>query len=153
MSAYGLSLQHANCKAAQLLTSFRNRLKLISMIAPLLHYCQTPGDFSSELNKQIPPLIVVQCLFINCSYKLNAMSWGVCSIIAVNGYDFLNDVLREIPDTQFDIATAFFNIQAYAFIKENIQGIKSFRLLLGKAPEIKSETTLGDVLLRLRLRH
>jgi len=60
---------------------------------------------------------------------------------------FLNDVLKEIPETCFDIATAFFNIQAYAFVKENIQGVKRFRLLLGKAPEIQSGTTLGDVLL------
>ncbi|HCX90394.1 MAG: hypothetical protein COW04_02485 [Deltaproteobacteria bacterium CG12_big_fil_rev_8_21_14_0_65_43_10] len=46
---------------------------------------------------------------------------------------FLNSVLEEIPNTQFDIATAFFNIQAYALIENNIQGVKGFRLLLGKA--------------------
>lgn len=62
---------------------------------------------------------------------------------------FLNSVLEEIPNTQFDIATAFFNIQAYAFIKDNIQGVKSFRLLLGRAPEIRSEATLGSVLLEM----
>jgi superfamily II DNA or RNA helicase len=62
---------------------------------------------------------------------------------------FLNDVLKEIPNTHFEIATAFFNIQAYALIKDNIQGVKSFRLLLGRAPEIRSETTLGNVLLKM----
>jgi hypothetical protein len=62
---------------------------------------------------------------------------------------FLNSILEEIPDTNFDIATAFFKIQAYALIKDNIQGIKGFRLLLGRAPEIKSETTLGNVLLKM----
>lgn len=62
---------------------------------------------------------------------------------------FLNSVLEEIPDTQFDIATAFFNIQAYALIKDNIQGVKGFRLLLGRAPEIRNEATLGDVLLKM----
>src|SRR3989338_11243583 len=62
---------------------------------------------------------------------------------------FLNSVLDEVPNTHFDIATAFFNIQAYAFIKENLQGVKRFRLLLGKAPEIRSETTLGDVLSKM----
>jgi len=51
-------------------------------------------------------------------------------------YTFLKDVLKEIPATQFDIATAFFNIQDYAFVKDNLQGVKRFRLLLGKAPEI-----------------
>lgn len=54
---------------------------------------------------------------------------------------------NETPNTQFDIATAFFNIQAYALIKGNIQGVKRFRLLLGRTPEIRSEGTLGDVLL------
>src|SRR4030043_1510045 len=62
---------------------------------------------------------------------------------------FLNDVLKEIPNTNFDIATAFFNLQAYAYVKDNIQGVKRFRLLLGKAPEIRSEATLGDVLLKM----
>lgn len=62
---------------------------------------------------------------------------------------FLNSILEEVPNTQFDIATAFFNIQAYAFIKDNLQGVKRFRLLLGKAPEIRSETTLGDVLSKM----
>ena len=62
---------------------------------------------------------------------------------------FLNDVLKEVPNTRFDIATAFFNIQAYSLIKDNIQEVKSFRLLLGKAPEIRSETTLGDILLKM----
>ena len=63
--------------------------------------------------------------------------------------DFLNSILKEIPETQFDIATAFFNIQAYAFIKDNIQGVKRLRLLLGKAPEISNNTTLGDILLKI----
>lgn len=62
---------------------------------------------------------------------------------------FLNSVLQEIPDTQLDIATAFFNIQAYALIKEKIQGVRGFRLLLGRAPEIRSEATLGNVLLKM----
>ena len=62
---------------------------------------------------------------------------------------FLNSILEEIPNTQFDIATAFFNIKAYSLIKNNIQNIKRFRLLLGKAPEIKNDDTLGDVLFRM----
>lgn len=50
---------------------------------------------------------------------------------------FFNDVLREIPDPNLDIATAFFEIQVYAFIKDNLQGIKGFRLLFGRMPEEK----------------
>jgi len=61
---------------------------------------------------------------------------------------FLNNVLKENPNTNFDIATAFFNIQAFAMIKDNLNGVKRFRLLLGKAPEIQNEKTLGDVLLQ-----
>ncbi len=62
---------------------------------------------------------------------------------------FLNSVLQEIPNTHFDIATAFFNIQTYSLIKGNIQRVKGFRLLLGRAPEIRSEATLGNVLLKM----
>ncbi len=60
--------------------------------------------------------------------------------------DFLNSILKEIPETQFDVATAFFNIQAYALVKDNLHNVKRFRLLLGKAPEIKNDITLGDAI-------
>lgn len=63
--------------------------------------------------------------------------------------DFLNDVLTAQPAGRFDIATAFFNLDAYAMVKENLKGLKRFRLLLGKAPEIRSDTTLGDELLKI----
>jgi len=62
---------------------------------------------------------------------------------------FLNSVLAELPDTQFDIATAFFNIQAYGFIKDSMQGVRRFRLLLGRSPEIRSDNTLGTVLVKM----
>ncbi|PKP60888.1 MAG: hypothetical protein CVT88_01665 [Candidatus Altiarchaeales archaeon HGW-Altiarchaeales-1] len=61
--------------------------------------------------------------------------------------DFLNIVLGETPKTKFDVATAFFNIRAFAMIKDNLNDVERFRLLLGEAPEIQSEKTLGDVLL------
>jgi len=61
---------------------------------------------------------------------------------------FLNNVLKETPKTNLDIATAFFNIQAFAMIKDNLNGVKRFRLLLGKTPEIQNDKTLGDVLLQ-----
>lgn len=61
--------------------------------------------------------------------------------------NFLNNVLKESPNANFDIATAFFNIQAFAMIKDNIKGVKTFRLLLGKAPEIYNNQTLGNYLL------
>lgn len=63
---------------------------------------------------------------------------------------FLNDVLKDEGKKgkgNLDIATAFFNIKAFVMLKENLEGVKKFRLLLGKAPEIENEKTLGDVLL------
>jgi len=61
---------------------------------------------------------------------------------------FLNNALKENPSTNFDIATAFFNIQAFAMIKDNLNGVQRFRLLLGKTPEIQNEKTLGDFLIK-----
>jgi len=58
--------------------------------------------------------------------------------------NFLNEVLATQPEGQFDIATAFFNLDAYVLVKENLKGLKRFRLLLGKAPEIRSDTTLNS---------
>ena len=60
---------------------------------------------------------------------------------------FLNDALKENGKGNFDIATAFFNIGAFAMIKDNLDHSVKFRLLLGKTPEIKNDSTLGDVLL------
>jgi superfamily II DNA or RNA helicase len=62
---------------------------------------------------------------------------------------YLNDILKEYPNSQLDIATAFFQIQAYSMLRENLQGVKRFRLLLGKSPEIISDKTLGDELLNI----
>ena len=60
---------------------------------------------------------------------------------------FLNDALKENGKGNFDIASAFFNISAFAMIKENLDQVERFRLLLGESPEIKNDNTLGDVLL------
>ena len=62
---------------------------------------------------------------------------------------FLNLMLQENPDTNLDIATAFFNIQAYEMVKDNLGNVKRFRLLLGKTPEIKNDKTLGEALLEI----
>jgi superfamily II DNA or RNA helicase len=60
---------------------------------------------------------------------------------------FLKDSLQDIPKSNLDIATAFFDIKAFAMMKENLGGVSRFRLLLGKEPEFRSEQTLGDALL------
>src|SRR2546425_2836661 len=59
---------------------------------------------------------------------------------------FLKNVLKAVPDSKLDIATAFFNIQAYSMMKNELKDVPRFRLLLGKAPEIGNDRTLGDVL-------
>ncbi|MEM3907400.1 MAG: hypothetical protein QXZ17_11155, partial [Nitrososphaerota archaeon] len=60
---------------------------------------------------------------------------------------FLNSALKENAKTNLDIATAFFNIKAFAMIKDNLNGVTRFRLLLGKPPKIQNGSTLGDILL------
>ncbi|MEM3172153.1 MAG: SNF2-related protein, partial [Candidatus Nitrosotenuis sp.] len=61
---------------------------------------------------------------------------------------FLNSALKENPKTKFDVATAFFNVEAFAMIKDNLNDVERFRLLLGKTPEIQNDSTLGDVLIQ-----
>lgn len=63
-------------------------------------------------------------------------------------FKFLNEHLGDQKKGTFDVATAFFNIQAYSLVKDRVKDLKRFRLLLGKAPEIESEVTLGDELLK-----
>lgn len=64
----------------------------------------------------------------------------------------INCFLQDDSNKHLDIASAYFNIQAFGMIKNNIKGIKKFRLLLGKDPqenlfgnEVKK--TLGQLLL------
>ncbi len=59
---------------------------------------------------------------------------------------FLKDILKADPNSKVDIATAFFNIQTYSMLKDELKGVPRFRLLLGKAPEIGNDRTLGDAL-------
>ena len=61
--------------------------------------------------------------------------------------DFIVTILKDNPNTNLDIATAFFNITAFEMIKDYIGDVKRFRLLLGKTPEIRSDKTLGEALL------
>jgi len=61
--------------------------------------------------------------------------------------DFLNEALKERCNRDVDIATAFFNITAFSMISENLSGVRKFRLLLGKTPEMPQNRTLGDFLL------
>lgn len=59
---------------------------------------------------------------------------------------FLKDSLKDNQHSDFDIATAFFEIKAYGLIKDELEGVEKFRLLLGKMPEMRTNSTLGGVL-------
>src|SRR3989344_238654 len=62
---------------------------------------------------------------------------------------FLNKVLHLDPNTNLDIATAFFNVEGFSLVKEKLGGVTKFRLLLGKTPELtENNQTLGKVLLK-----
>ena len=62
---------------------------------------------------------------------------------------FLNKVLHLDPNTNLDIATAFFNVEGFSLVKEKLDGVTKFRLLLGKTPELTDNNqTLGKVLLK-----
>lgn len=56
---------------------------------------------------------------------------------------FLKNKLEENKDG-FDVATAFFNIEAFSMVKDELEGVERFRLLLGKSPEFDNDRTLGD---------
>lgn len=55
---------------------------------------------------------------------------------------FLKEMLKDSPSVNFDIATAFFNVGTYALLQEALEGVSRFRLLLGKAPEIRTDPHL-----------
>ncbi len=47
---------------------------------------------------------------------------------------FLNKVIKLEPNTNFDIACTFLNVDGFALVKENLNNVTKFRLLLGKTP-------------------
>lgn len=57
--------------------------------------------------------------------------------------DFLNSKLEDNKNN-FDVATAFFNIEAFSMVRDELDGVERFRLLLGKSPEFENDRTLGD---------
>ncbi len=49
--------------------------------------------------------------------------------------DVLNELLKNNVNQSLDTATAYFNVGGFGLIKEGLQALGSFRLLLGEAPE------------------
>ena len=54
---------------------------------------------------------------------------------AVTLADILTALLRQYVGQSLDTATAYFNVGGFSLIKEGLQTLGSFRLLLGEAPE------------------
>jgi hypothetical protein len=48
--------------------------------------------------------------------------------------DVLNLVLETHADLALDVATAFFNVRGYGFLRDRIKALGSLRLLLGAEP-------------------
>jgi superfamily II DNA or RNA helicase len=59
--------------------------------------------------------------------------------------DYLKNKLAENKDG-FDVATAFFNIKAFSMVRDELEDVDQFRLLLGKSPEFENDDTLGDAI-------
>jgi len=49
--------------------------------------------------------------------------------------DVLNTILAEHADRSLDVATAYFNVQGFRLLREGMQTLGSFRLLLGDEPK------------------
>ena len=56
--------------------------------------------------------------------------------------DALNELLAERATTSLDIASAYFAVSGYRLVREGLQGLTSFRLLLGAAPEAAEDVGL-----------
>ena len=59
---------------------------------------------------------------------------------------YLQEMLKTNPNSNFDIATAFFEVGAYSIVKDQLDSVKHFRLLLGKSPDLDIYGNLGKEL-------
>ena len=64
--------------------------------------------------------------------------------------DVLNQVLETHRDLAMDVATAFFNIRGYGFLRETLRDLGSLRLLLGAEPRSGEELGLKPRLAALQ---
>src|SRR6266849_363840 len=53
--------------------------------------------------------------------------------------DILNDLLADHKDHSLDVATAYFNAGGWQLLREGLNGLGNFRLLLGDEPEAGSD--------------
>src|SRR6266700_1429355 len=58
--------------------------------------------------------------------------------------DVLNTLLAECRGHSLDIATAYFNVGGWQLLREGLNGLSNFRLLLGDEPEAGSDLGLRE---------
>jgi len=58
--------------------------------------------------------------------------------------DILNDLLADHKDHSLDVATAYFNAGGWQLLREGLNGLGNFRLLLGDEPEAGSDLGLRE---------
>jgi phosphatidylserine/phosphatidylglycerophosphate/cardiolipin synthase-like enzyme len=59
--------------------------------------------------------------------------------------DVLNDLLRHHNGQSLDIATAYFNVGGWQLLRDGLNGLGNFRLLLGDEPEAGSDLGLREI--------
>ncbi len=58
--------------------------------------------------------------------------------------DILNDLLAQYKGHSLDVATAYFNVGVWQLLREGLNGLGNFRLLLGDEPEAGSDLGLRE---------
>jgi phosphatidylserine/phosphatidylglycerophosphate/cardiolipin synthase-like enzyme len=59
--------------------------------------------------------------------------------------DVLNDLLRHHKGHSLDVATAYFNVGGWQLLREGLNGLGNFRLLLGDEPEAGSDLGMREI--------
>src|SRR5260370_35511017 len=58
--------------------------------------------------------------------------------------DILNDLLADHKGHSLDVATAYINVGGWQLLREGLNGLGNFRLLLGDEPEAGSDLGLRE---------
>src|SRR5437764_13237107 len=59
--------------------------------------------------------------------------------------DVLNDLLSHYRGHSLDIATAYFNVGGWQLLRDGLNGLGNFRLLLGDEPEAGADLGLREI--------
>src|SRR5947209_18969340 len=59
--------------------------------------------------------------------------------------DILNDLLHHNTGHSLDVATAYFNVGGWQLLRDGLNGLGNFRLLLGDEPEVGSDLGLREI--------